>query len=539
MSLFPKFAVAFLGAALILVAQDKPATWTQTSSVEAAIVKEGLENSKVMDHLDYLCNKIGPRLTSSDNLTRAGEWAKSQFEAWGLKNATLEEWGTFPVGFNRGKTFGKMTFPVEKDLIFSTNAWTAGTKGEVEGPAMLAKDALADLRAAKGAWVLGASGPDAEKLFGAGVAGILRSSRDELVHTSGRQNISWDNLPTRVSILLVKSHYDDIAGRLEQGEKVRLKFQITNEFKKGPIPLYNTFADIVGTEKPDEYVIVSGHLDSWDGAQGTTDNGTGSATTMEAARILAAVGAKPRRTIRFILWSGEEQGLLGSRAYVRKHRDQMDKISAVFVHDGGTNYVSGISATKSQVPLFQKIFAEAGKLNPEMPFRVREVERLSGGSSDHDSFLAVGVPGYFWAQSGRAVYRYGWHTQNDRFDLAIPEYQRHSATVIALGAWGVANLDTLLPRDNLRPAAGGGGGSGRRMLGVQTADDGVTIDGITEGSAAEKAGLKEGDTILEVGGKKVTDNQSLRDAIRDAPKKTTVKVRRGGEEKELPVEFER
>ena len=541
MSRFLKLSAAIL-ALLAVAAQDPGQTKPQDppATPEAAIVKEGLENSKVMEHLDQLCNKIGPRLTGSDNLTKAMEWAKGQFEAWGLKNATMEEWGTFPVGFNRGKTFGKMTSPVEKDLIFSTNAWSAGTKGEVEGPALLAKDALANLEAAKGAWVLGAAGGDADKLYGAGIAGVIRGSRDELAHTGGRHSISWDSLPTRVSVLLIKSHYDDINSRLEKGDKVTLKFLLTNEFKQGPIKLYNTFADIVGTEKPNEMVIVSGHCDSWDGAQGTTDNGTGASTTIEAARILAKAGVKPKRTIRFILWSGEEQGLLGSRGYVRKHKDEMDKIAAVFVHDGGTNYAAGISGTASQVPLFKKIFAEAGKLNPEMGFEVREVARLSGGSSDHDSFLAAGVPGYFWTQRGRAVYRYGWHTQNDRFELAIPEYQRHTATVIALGAWGVANLDELLPRDGLKPGGGGGGGGGppRRVLGIQTADDGVTIDSVTEGSSAEKAGIKAGDVILQIGDKKVTDLDTLREGIRAASKKTTVKVKRGGEEKELQVEFE-
>ena len=120
--------------------------------------------------------------------------------------------------------------------------------------------------------------------------------------------------------------------------------------------MYNVIADIPGTEKPDEIVIVGGHIDSWDGATGTTDNGTGVATTLEAARLLMAAGAKPRRTIRFMLWSGEEQGLLGSVAWIKDHAAELDNISAVLVHDGGTNYVSGIQATAAMLPAMKIAF---------------------------------------------------------------------------------------------------------------------------------------------------------------------------------------
>ena len=174
---------------------------------------------------------------------------------------------------------------------------------------------------------------------------------------------------------LLRKQFDEIAGWLKDGKAVTLEFDIRNYFKKGPIKLYNVIADIPGTEKPDEYVIVGGHIDSWDGATGATDNGTGVSTTLEAARILMKAGVKPKRTIRFMLWSGEEQGLLGSAAYVKAHKDLMPKISAVLVHDGGTNYLSGIGATEAMLSDFEQVFAPVKELDPRLPVRGAEGRR--------------------------------------------------------------------------------------------------------------------------------------------------------------------
>ena len=149
---------------------------------------------------------------------------------------------------------------------------------------------------------------------------------------------------------------------------------------------------------------------------------------MEAARILMAANVKPKRTIRFRLWSGEEQGLLGSKAYVLKHAKEVNEtVSAVFVHDGGTNYCSGIICTPA----------------------ITQSMRARGGS-DHVSFIQAGVPGFFWKQAGRATYRTTHHTQFDTYDSVVPEYQEHSSLVIALGALGTANLDHLLSREGVQ-----------------------------------------------------------------------------------------
>ena len=518
------------------------------------IVSAGNEESQVMDHLDVLCNRIGPRLTGSDNLTNACEWVRDRFASFGINNAHLESWGEFPVGFNRGPWFGRVIQPEPKSLEFMTMAWSAGTKGAVRGKAVLAPKDKKELDAAKekgtlaGAWVLlprpsssGGPRPDAafvrslrKELEDAKAAGIVSRSSSELLVTAGLHRITWDKLPTLPSVTLLRKQFDELAAWLKEGKPVTLEFDIRNYFKKGPVVLYNVIADIPGTDWPDEYVIVGGHIDSWDGATGATDNGTGVATTLEAARILMKAGVKPRRTIRFMLWSGEEQGLLGSAAYVKAHKELTPKISAVIVHDGGTNYLSGIGATEAMVSDFEQVFAPIKELDPKYPFTVRKVPGLTGGGSDHASFLAANVPGFFWRQSGDARYQRTHHTQYDTFDAANPEYQKHSSMVVALGAFGIANLDHLLSRDKLR--ASGAMAGNRRTLGVQL--DEMTVVEVEDDSAAQKGGIKENDEILKIDGTKVADRMELSRALRAGGAKKVVTVLRDGKEVEVNVSWE-
>jgi len=439
----------------------------------------------------------------------------------------------------------------EEALTFITNSWTPGTDGPVRGPAVMGPSTEEELEAVlpnlKGAWVLSPGSPTAkdlnEKILAAydkaGIAGLIRSGRGELILTGGNHRIDWEKLPKRVNITLLKKQFDRVKESLGKEEPLQLEFNIKNEFKKGPIPLYNVLAEIPGTEKPEELVIVGGHIDSWDGATGTTDNGTGTVTTLEAARLLMKAGAKPKRTIRFMLWSGEEQGLLGSRAYMKAHPDENSRISAVLVHDGGTNYVSGIAATKPMMPIFEKVFERVTILNEELPFKIREVPGLPVGiGSDHDSYVVAGVPGFFWNQAGKANYTRTHHTQFDTYDAAIKEYEEHTSMVVAIGAYNIANLDDLLPREGLT-VKGGARGGGRRMLGVNTEDDGVTLSEVIDDSAAAKAGLKVGDRILKIGEKDVKNYDSLVEGIQTAPKKTTVRLRRAGKELEVEVTFDR
>lgn len=290
-------------------------------------------------------------------------------------------------------------------------------------------------------------------------AGYVSSSKDQRVWTSsvsGWRELTPDRIAQDLEVVVSEPDYDYINSKIADGADIELEFDMRNTLTEGPVPVYNTVAEIRGTERPDEVVIVSAHLDSWDGpgSQGATDNGTGSSVTLEAARILAAVGAEPKRTIRFILWTGEEQGLLGSRAYVESLSDEEKaKIVCCLVDDGGTNYQGGIQGIESQRDYLAAATAPInGRVWDPIDGRYLNVnvqinERMPrGGGSDHASFNAIGIPGYFWDEVGRAEYGYGWHTQHDKIDLAIPNYLRQSATNTAIVAYNLACAPEMLPR---------------------------------------------------------------------------------------------
>ena len=523
------------------------------------IIEIGKNDNRVVDTLDHLVNGIGPRLTGSYQDHIACNWAKDLFEEFGLENVVMEEAGEFPVGFQRGPWRGQMIAPEVMDLEFGTPAWSAGTRGVEEGRAMTFPGGETEFNAAdfKDAWIFMPSQRGRrnredrqrerefrEKLQEVGIGGWVYPSRGETITILGSSRVSWDNLPTIPRVTLRRDQYDAIVERIEKGEEVTLRMDIRNHFQPGPVKFYNVIGDIVGTEFPDEYVIIGGHIDSWDGATGTTDNGMGTATTIEAARILAASGIKPRRTIRFMLWSGEEQGLLGSKAWVANNPDAMDKISAVFVYDGGPNAIAGTWATAAMKEDMQKVFAPMMDLNPDLPFELKDVDSIPRGiGSDHESFIAKGVPGFFWNQEGRADTWYGIHTQKDTFDRVIPEYLEHSTTVIALTAFGLANLDTLLSREGLFGASNDDEGEeqprrrgGGRMLGVFL-DENV-IEEVLPDTAASRAGFKAGDKVIEVGGAEVTDRMSLVRAIRAEGEKKKVIIMRDGKKMELMVDWQ-
>lgn len=317
-----------------------------------------------------------------------------------------------------------------------------------------------------------------QEVLAAGPAGFMSSSRDERVWTTaikrGMDLFGMDiaDVGQDPEVSIRDSDYRYINSELADGQEVQVEFDLEHNISEGPFPMYNTIAEIPGTVWPEQVVIISAHLDSWNGpgSQGVVDNGTGSAVTIEAARILATVGAKPKRTIRFILWTGEEQGLLGSRAYVESlSEEDRANISAVFVDDGGTNYEGGIPCppwmfeylAPATAPTNGQFFSETDEarlLSDDdtsndvragwMDVNLRTVDAMpQGGGSDHASFNAVGIPGFYWDEVGRADYRYGWHTQNDRIDLAIEEYLIQSSTNAALTAYNLACAPSMLPRE--------------------------------------------------------------------------------------------
>jgi carboxypeptidase Q len=402
-----------------------------------------------------------------------------------------------PAGGEKKDAAAVPEFRTLREMEFTSSSWTAGTNGAQRGLVVRMPTTDAEYDAVKdklkGAWVLVKAGsfadpagggrgrmrgpggrvahreevrkkvadehvdpaslPVEDRVLFAGISGFVSTSRDERVWTGGVRgwrDLDADKVPPDVEVSIRLSDYDYINSRLTDGDPVQIEFDLPHRFTKGPIPVYDTIAEIRGSQWPDQVVIVSGHLDSWDGpgSQGATDNGTGAAVTLEAARLLMAAHAKPKRTIRFILWTGEEQGLLGSKAYIDQHKEEMDKISCVLVDDGGTNYEGGLTATDEMVPMLAAATAPVNPAFPEMTVNIHHVKKLPRGiGSDHDSFLQVGVPGFFWDEVGRADYNHGHHTQFDRLDLCIPEYLVQSSTCAAVTAYNLACAPTMLPRE--------------------------------------------------------------------------------------------
>ena len=445
------------------------------------IIEEGKTNNQVWDHLLYLSEEIGTRLTGSSNLEEANNWTREKFEEFGLENAKLSEWGTIPVRFDRGPSYARMVEPIDRPFEFTSPAWSPGTDGPERGRVFKEPNTIEDLEAIEsdlaGAWILAkvrqrgrrgvvppGSTPEIReeinsRLKEAGISGRIVANTGELVRTFGQRgwrDLDFDDLSDDVTVYIRRSDYDAINSRMADGEEVVVEIDMQHTFTEGPIPLYNTMADIVGTEKPEEVVIVSAHLDTWDGpgSMGTQDNGTGSSVTLEAARLLKVAGAKPKRTIRFILWTGEEQGLLGAAAYVASlSEEERANISAVFVDDGGTNYEGGLVGIESQREMLAEATAPINEAFPDMPVEIVTRARMPrGGGSDHAAFNRVGIPGFFWMEKGSGGregknYRFIHHTQNDIPRYAVPEYLVQSATCAAVTAYNLAMADTLLPRE--------------------------------------------------------------------------------------------
>jgi Zn-dependent M28 family amino/carboxypeptidase len=361
----------------------------------ASVIELGKYQNQAMDHLDRLTNDIGPRLAGSDNHREACNWARDQFERFGLKNAHLEVAAEVPVGFERGRSTGFIKSPLSMELHFTTPAWTPGTNGKRRARAVMAPETVESLErsraALEGAWVLWRpkeKWEDGEEYtrkwneMKLEVAGVITPSKGELIHTSGNHRVDWDNLPTTPTVNLLESEWNRIAGILADGRDVTLEFDIRNKFKKGPVEVHNVVADIPGSEKPDEYVIIGAHIDSHDSGTGAMDNGTGVAAAMEAARILVESGGRPKRTIRFVLFGGEELGILGANGYVESHPELMPKISAMYNMDMGADYVSGILATDAMLDDFEVVFGPVMSLNPEMAFEIERVEHLPRAMTD-------------------------------------------------------------------------------------------------------------------------------------------------------------
>jgi carboxypeptidase Q len=487
---------------------------------------EGFHNSKVMDYASGLMDSIGERLTGSPNMKRANEWTRDQLTAMGLSNSHLEPWGPFGRGWANQYTNVRMTAPDIVPLIVYAKAWTPGTNGAVTGKCIrvnIEKKEDFDKYKGKLAGMIVIFGPDAE------VKPIIeapykRYTDDDLAKT-GEYEIPGERPPFRMSeiarrrqftkdlnqffadekvlavidhsrgtsgggtvfvqsggsfkpgetttipqLTMASEHWTRIARLLQQKKDVTLELNVTNTFYDDDPMQYDTIAEIPGTDKKDEVVMLGAHLDSWHAGTGATDNGAGTIVMMEAMRILKALDIRPRRTIRIGLWSGEEEGLLGSQGYVEQHfgsRPPMDdpnmkgmptllrrdagpitvkpeqaKVSAYFNIDNGTGKVRGVYLQENEAvaPIF-KAWME--------PFKDLDMTTLTmrnTGGTDHLSFDAVGIPGFQFIQDPIEYESRTHHSNMDLYDRLQPEDLKQISVIVASFVYEAAMRDQMLPR---------------------------------------------------------------------------------------------
>jgi hypothetical protein len=417
---------------------------------------------------------------------------------YGLVNVHLEPWEV-PEGWERGSATARL---VEPDngvrLILASEAWYPGTNGKVQGDVVALKaTTIKDLDTykgkLKGAIVL--SRPPAKlrpvaeldkgdlfsRFYGGGKGKgkpfdktnfeemrafqrelsefLRREGVAVLLHDSGKHHTlltmagNWagkdrPSATNRVPTAFMAHEHYAMLYRLATRPapaRTRLEVEITNRFVPGPIAAFNTVGEIRGSDRPEEVVVVGAHLDSWDLGQGSLDNGTGSIVVLETARILAGCGTPPRRTIRFILFTGEEQGLHGSKAYVTQHKSELDKVSACLVHDTGTGRVIGLGwmGRPALRPLLE---AELGSLKQ---LGVTDLGARGFGGSDHMSFDSAGVPGCIFRQE-IAGYGFAHHSQADTLSMAREADLVQGAQVMAVAAMRLANRDQMLPRERAK-----------------------------------------------------------------------------------------
>jgi hypothetical protein len=511
----------------------QPATESLDYAMLAKIREEGLNRSQVMDHISWLSDVYGPRLTGSPAIKQASQWAQKKFKEWGLANIHEEEFA-FGKGWSLTRFSAHMTEPQVAPLIGYPKSWTPGTngtinadvvyapiqteadlekyRGKLKGKIVLLQAARevkmlegrivlrmneADLqevattpvppqrtqrRAADGEEDAGAArqrGMNLQRkiqefLLAEGVAAVFDRGSDSFMSAGGSE-MTWQTQRTDGGTIFVQSggtrdqnagkvppqvvlaveHYNRMIRILEKGVPVKAELNIQAQFhdetsKNG----FNLIAEIPGTDLKDEVVIIGAHFDSHHSGTGATDNATGSAAMMEALRILKAVGAKPRRTIRIGLWGGEEQGLLGSRAYVKEHfgdpatmklLPEHEKLAAYFNIDNGTGRIRGIWAQGNLG--VQKIFTQW--MEPLKDLGVTLVGPRSVGSTDHVSFDAVGLPGFQFIQERLEYNSRTHHSNMDTVDHVQRDDMVQMATVVAVFAYNAAMRNEKLPRKAL------------------------------------------------------------------------------------------
>jgi len=464
------------------------------TSGAGVLIEQALNRSEVMQNLQHLGDVIGPRLSGSPAMRRANDWTAERFRTYGL-SATLEPYA-FGVPWERGAASLRLTVPFSRAIDAHSWAWTEGTGGKtLAGPVVLSDlttpESLAVYREkVKGAWVLPRApypvwNPDGPQMTGEDSTRLLDQLRLRSLATAdtsaaavaARRQFNVDlpyilkaagalgtlvdgakehglmtmsGSPKRVSplpnLVISNEDYALLARLIAGGTTPRLEGRVENRLGKKPVQQWNTVAEIRGTELPGQAVILGAHLDSWDLGTGVTDNGTGSMVVLDAARAIAQSGLKPKRTIRFVLFSGEEQGLLGSAAYAEAHAATADSIQAVLVLDNGTGAITGqaLQGRKDLEALWRELLVPVATLDADS---VRDASKMG---TDHLSFLPYGVPGFNFDQLRRG-YNHTHHSQTDTYDKGVAGDLKQATAVMAVTAYELANLPELLPRGPKRP----------------------------------------------------------------------------------------
>ncbi|HEU5413072.1 MAG TPA: M20/M25/M40 family metallo-hydrolase [Candidatus Angelobacter sp.] len=488
---------------------------------------EGFHNSKIMEIASGLMDGIGERLTGSPNMKKANEWTRDQLTSFGLANAHLEPWSPFGRGWANEYINVRMVSPDIAPIIAYAKAWTPGTNGAVKGQVVRVnirtpQDEEKYRGKLAGKIVLVGDDPEVkpsveplserynqkslEEIEQYEIPGERNEARfaefrrrfrflqqvskffDEekvlavIDHSRGalgggtvfvQQGGSYKEGQTvgTPQITIAQEHWDRIARLLAEKKDVELEVNVKNNFYDDAKTQWDTIAEIPGTDKKDEIVMLGAHLDSWHSGTGATDNGAGTVVMMEAVRILKAIGIKPRRTIRIGLWSGEEQGLLGSQWYVAHHfgsrppytdgerkgdptvirRDagpmsikegEQSKVSAYFNVDNGTGRIRGVYMQENAAvePIFEAWMK---------PFHDLDMDTLTmrdTGGTDHLSFDAVGIPGFQFIQDPVEYDTRTHHSNMDVYDRLQPDDLKQAAVIVASFVYLAAQRDQMFPR---------------------------------------------------------------------------------------------
>jgi hypothetical protein len=500
-----KNAEAAAGTAEVPVA---PANDTPDYNAIYKIKDEGFNRSQVMEIESYLADVYGPRVTNSPNVRAAGEWTMGKMKEWQLTNVHEETW-PFGRGWSNEHTSAEMIAPRYFYLIAYPKVWTPGTNGSVTGDAVLVPMAKEEDFAKykgqlKGKFVLSDPTPpdlkphfepdahrytDAELadlanetipgprnedrfaqlraqrefqnklqkfLLEEGAAGWIESNRGDDGTVFVQQGGSRDpkDPPAITRVALATEHYGRIYRLLQKKIPVTLKLDVDNKFYDEDLNSFDILGEIPGTDKADEVVMLGGHFDSWQAGTGATDNGAGAATMLEAIRILKATGMPMRRTVRVGLWTGEEEGLLGSRAYVKAHFGDPEtmkllpehaKLDAYYNIDNGTGKIRGVylQGNEAVTPIFAKW------MEPFHGLGMTTLTMRNTGGTDHLAFNAVGLPGFQFIQDPLDYDSRTHHSNMDVYERIQEPDMKQIAVIVASFVYMTANRPEMLPRKPL------------------------------------------------------------------------------------------